>query len=496
MALIDRHQRFVSVVIWLAVGAACGSTSSAPDATAGDGPTSEDAPALDAAAATVDASVSTAVPDQPTWHAHVAPVVSLHCAGCHRPGGIAPFALTSYQEARPRASSLVGMVKAGLMPPWHAVETDECRPRFPWKHDLRLSDAKKLLLERWAAAGAPEGDPATAAPLPAPVTGELADRNQRVTMARPYQVDPGGDQFRCFPLPHVFDQDVWLTGLQVVPGNTKVVHHVLVWLDEKKRSDGLAGDAGSYQCFGAPGFDSALLGAWAPGAVPIELPPGAGLPVPKGSRIVINVHYHPTGEPQMDASSIDLRWTATKTPLEATLALVGNARKQEPSGDGLAPGPGDPPSGPSFLIPAGARDHVETMRFTIPERLAFGAFIFAAGTHMHYVGTDMKIEIDRSKRKGGAPAGEPQRECLLQTPRWDFHWQRGYQYDAPLEKLPTLSTGDVLHLRCKYDNSLDNPHVAAALAEQGLKQPRRVELGEETLDEMCLGVFGIAYWRP
>ena len=47
-------------------------------------------------------------------------------------------------------------------------------------------------------------------------------------------------------------------------------------------------------------------------------------------------------------------------------------------------------------------------------------------------------------------------------------------------------------MRCTYNNSMSNPFVAAALAEQGLDGPVDVYLGEETLDEMCLGVMGVA----
>ena len=34
-------------------------------------------------------------------------------------------------------------------------------------------------------------------------------------------------------------------------------------------------------------------------------------------------------------------------------------------------------------------------------------------------------------------------------------------------------------------------YVAEALAEQGYSEPQDVQLGDETLDEMCLGLFGI-----
>jgi len=133
------------------------------------------------------------------------------------------------------------------------------------------------------------------------------------------------------------------------------------------------------------------------------------------------------------------------------------------------------------------------MRSTLPPAVLVGLRLWSIGTHMHYVGTGMRIEIDRSRRTGLLAKGEPMRECLIETPRWDFHWQRGYAYDAPMDGLPTASAGDVLHLRCKYDNSMDNPHVREALNEQRLTAPREVKLGENTLDEMCLGVFGVAF---
>jgi hypothetical protein len=163
---------------------------------------------------------------------------------------------------------------------------------------------------------------------------------------------------------------------------------------------------------------------------------------------------------------------------------------------GLLPGPDDPPTGPAFVIPAGSRDHTEAMDLIIPKEIAVPIKIFAVATHMHYVGTDMRVELDRSKRSGGAPAGEPVEECLLETPRWDFHWQRGYSYDAPFDQLPTVQAGDVLKLRCRYDNSMQNRFVAAALKEQGLGEPREVRLGEQTLDEMCLAALGVAFPVP
>src|SRR5690606_30618597 len=96
--------------------------------------------------------------------------------------------------------------------------------------------------------------------------------------------------------------------------------------------------------------------------------------------------------------------------------------------------------------------------------------VFAVGTHMHYVGTDMLIGVQRPS----PDPGEDSTECLIQTPGWDFNWQRTYSYDAPFDDVPRITSGDQIYLRCTYNNSMSNPFVVQALAEQGLDAPQDV----------------------
>ncbi len=109
---------------------------------------------------------------RPNWHEDVAPVVAERCQSCHFTGGIAPFSMESYADAQPWAPLMAYDAASGLMPPWHAIETPECDPPLPWKHDARLPAELVEMLQAWADAGAPEGDPALAAPLPTPHAAE------------------------------------------------------------------------------------------------------------------------------------------------------------------------------------------------------------------------------------------------------------------------------------------------------------------------------------
>ena len=74
-----------------------------------------------------------------TWYQDVRPIMSKHCMSCHQDGGIAPFTLTSYDDARDNAMRALDKVDKGEMPPFDAREEAGCTPRFNWVDDPRLS---------------------------------------------------------------------------------------------------------------------------------------------------------------------------------------------------------------------------------------------------------------------------------------------------------------------------------------------------------------------
>jgi hypothetical protein len=346
---------------------------------------------------------------------------------------------------------------------------------------MRLSDEEKALLAEWVADDMPMGDPETALPVPVLPDYGLVDATVNVNFRQPFAVSGEKDIFECFVMDPEVREDSWITAVQVQAGNQKVDHHALVFVDTEGDSEALATD-GHFPCFSNPDIEGSLIGAWAPGALPFRIPEGGGIPMPAGSRIVVQMHYHPTlGGTEMDVSSVQLKTTNVQPEYDAVLALLGNFRKQDSDGSGLQPGMNDTEVDVAeFRIPAGAPDHIESLVYR--QELPIGVPIFSVGTHMHYVGTSMKIEKKTSDGSGD--------ECLLHTPRWDFDWQRSYAFDTAIEDLPVLEAGDELHMRCNYNNSLSNPAVADALTAQGLTEAVDVYLGEETLDEMCLGVFG------
>jgi len=413
----------------------------------------------------------------PTWHQDVAPIVAEKCGTCHTDKGIAPFALDEYAVASSMGDAMLAALDAGTMPPWFAIETEECDPMLPYEGDLRLSDSELEILRAWVDAGSPEGDESSPADIPEAQQLFIADPDKELVFPEAISVEGDTDQFVCIVLDPGIDEMKWVTEIQLAPDNETVDHHAIIAQDVNGT---LADGPEVFDCFNIPDADGYQMATWVPGAVPMKTPENAAMPLYPDSRIIVQMHYHPTGQTtEFDQSKVQIVWQDEQPEWAAAQALIGNDDDLSSDGTGLQPGPNDRGDEPEFFIPAGAKGHTETILYT--QSFPIEVPLFAVGTHMHYIGTDMKIEY--------LPAGGDE-ECLIQTP-WDFDWQRVYSFDVPIDEMPTMAEGDSLRMRCTYDNSMDNPAVAAALAERGLTEPQDIYLGEETLDEMCLGLFGI-----
>ena len=446
------------------------------------------------------AAGSAPVVDSATWHQDIAPIVTQKCVGCHASGGIGPFDLSSYESAKAVGGIMLAAVKNGSMPPWSAKSTEDCEMRHDFLNDPSLSELELAKLQAWVDNDMPEGDPKTAAALPEPPVLNLINPDASFKIGDAVTVEGGGkDSFECFSVDPGFTENKWISDIQIKAGNKKIVHHVLVFDDPNGDSAALGDANGRYSCFGGIGnvSDSGLLIAWAPGGDPLHTPANSAMELKAGSRLVFQVHYHPTptGTEVDDSTAVEFIF-AKETPLYKSQSfLIGNFGGPSDfsnslaggEGYGLQPGENDSGSDPEFLIPAGAADHSEQMKFLVPAAFSIPIPLWQVATHMHYVGVDERISITRKTPKASQPANE----CLIHTPVWDFAWQRGYSYDPTSVDYPTITGGDVITFDCRYNNTKDNPGVRQALADASKTEPEDVKLGEDTLSEMCLGLFSV-----
>jgi hypothetical protein len=424
-----------------------------------------------------------------TWYQDVAPIVAEKCMGCHQTGGIGPFDLTTYDMAAENAGRMVAEIEKGAMPPFDARESDDCTPRFGWVDDPRLSAQELDTIKLWIEDGLAEG---TVAEIPDPPDTSLAGVTKTLKPVVPFVSSGTRDQFICYVLDPQMPAGGWLTGLQVRPGNPLVVHHVVVnELMPGAEHDAVVAERGigmPWECGDANVPGGFVVNVWTPGNQPMQTSGDLAVPILGGAKLVMQLHYHPAGmTAEPDATMIDLR-TSTVWPKKMYFVGAFGNEFQAPA---LLADPDDR-GVPEFRIPANAADHNEHMRITVPSLGDLQEVqLYSVNPHMHMVGTQISAKIERPAARGS----DPQNECLANG-AWNFDWQRTYIYDTALETLPTLRPGDVIDLRCKWNNTMDNPFVQRLLKDEGLVAPVDLALGEGSTDEMCLEIFGFAIDAP
>jgi len=399
-----------------------------------------------AACALIFAGICTAA--TPTFNKDIAPILYQNCATCHRPGEVAPFPLLTYQDAAKRAKLISTVTGKRYMPPWKA------EPGYgSFANERRLTDAQIEVIKSWAEAGAPEGDPNEKPVQPVFTEGWLGgEPDQVVKMPVKYSVPADGpDQFQCFVLPLNLDKDVYVSLLEFRPDNRRVVHHALVFLDPNGAGRKLASADGMYPCFGGPRIPVATLtGGWAPGAVPGARSQEYARPIPKGADLVLQIHYHPSGKPEEDQSSLGLSFSGPPSR-GRTAAIMFNTRINIPPGD------------PHYVVKSS---------LVLPRDVELGGIT----PHAHYLCKEMKIAAY-------LPDGSV--EPLIWIKDWDFNWQGGYQYKKPL----ALPKGTRVEMEYTYDNSENNPRNPA-------HPPVRVRWGEQTKDEMAVAFLAVVLPSP
>jgi mono/diheme cytochrome c family protein len=386
--------------------------------------------------------------DHPTYNKDIASILYQNCATCHRPGEVAPFSLLTYQDTAKRAALIASVTKARVMPPWKP------EPGYgDFRDARRLTEDQIGLIQQWASSGAPEGD----APKPVPPKftegWQLGEPDRVLTIPTKFSVPADGpDVYRCFVIPLNLDKETYISTMEFRADSRRTVHHALVFLDPRGEGRKLAAGSpdGSYTCFGSPGFAGALIGGWAPGITPRKPIDGFATPIPKSADLVIQIHYHPSGAPAQDQSSLGLFYSEPPTHGRA-LVLVADR---------------------DIDIAAGESHYVIKASRT----LGADAELIGITPHAHYLCKDMKVNAY-------LPDGSVKR--LIWIKDWDFNWQGAYTYANPMP----LPKGTRVELEYTYDNSESNPRNPA-------HPPVRVTYGEQTTNEMGLVFLNFAFPTP
>lgn len=400
-----------------------------------------------------------------TYYEHAKPIFDAMCADCHATGGIAPFPLETYEDAMRFSTRIRAAVASGAMPPW---QPDDCCTDYRW--DLSLTPDQKATILGWLDQGGLPGSPDDEPPPLDVDRGGLSRVDKRFSMVEPFQPKPviGADEVRCFVLDGSFDGDSFVRGINVVPGNRSMVHHVIVMAvapdlaDELARKQGKDGRPG-WDCVGELETDrqrTAQLGGWTPGSRGIEYPDGLGRSVPAGWKVVLNMHYDTGTSRDPDQTHVDVMIDdhegsqLRSVPVINPLWLAGDA----------------------MAIPAHSEDTSVFFSYDPTTVLTQGRpfLIYAVNHHMHELGSIARLAILRA---------DGSTDCLLNITNWDFDWLGDYWLAQPIRFDP----GDELFIECHWNNT------AARQKFVGGEQiaPRDIAWGTD--EEMCAGILTVTY---
>jgi hypothetical protein len=323
---------------------------------------------------------------------------------------------------------------------------------------------------------------------------QIGEPDAVFTMDEDYTLDKDlVDHYLYFRLPTNFREDKWVQAVEFRPGNRRVVHHAVAYIEtpehvaQERRLNPASSSAAKVWSLldtqlpsvelmdgttrrmkpDAPIVNDGcnardveevgsrnnndVLSVYAPGREADVWPLGTAKKIPAGSNIVLQMHYAKgRGTVEKDRTSIAIIFA--KAPVEkmvGTRSIINQL----------------------FAIPAGADNQEVTACWTYQRDVELISFM----PHMHIRGKSMKYEVVY-------PDGK--RQTLLDVPAYDFHWQTLYSLKKPL----TVPSGAIIKVTAHFDNSERNMHNP--------DPTKVVRQGSATFDEMMIGFVNYVVPKP
>jgi hypothetical protein len=358
----------------------------------------------------------------------VAPILMGKCIACHQAGGVAPWAMDSYDRVKGWSAMMREVLMNRRMPPWHA---DPAIGNF--SDDRSLSGQQMRTLVHWIDAGAPRGEgPDPLAQRKAQAVAEWPLGKPDLVIHLPEQQIPasGALDYRYVEVPQPFDRDVWVRAVQLKPSNRAVMHHAFALIKAAAQAGVAAQD----------GVNS-FFAVYAPGLNAEPFPQDSGQLLRKGSVLKFELHYTVAGYATTDRPRFAV-YLHQRPPSREL--VVASASKRD------------------LRIPPYAADYRVQARYVFDR----DALLYSFLPHMHYRGS--RASYEALYRDGRS-------EMLLSVPRYHFNWQSLYRLRTP----KPIPAGTEILVRGAFDNSRSNPANPDPSTE--------VRWGQQSWDEMFIG---------
>lgn len=381
-----------------------------------------------------------------TYSEHIAPIIYKNCASCHRPGEAGPFNLLSYTDVKARGKLLKFVTETRFMPPWPA---DASYTHFVDEKVLTQDEID--MISKWVDEGYAIGDSSKIPPIPVfPKGSQLGTPDLVIRFREPYQIKGDGqDRFLLMRVPYQIPADKYVSVIEVVPDNRKLLHHVnaqLLSYEFDKKKDVFSGNTVvdldsfpdkliAYKELGLANDDGTTFPMltqsvtnYLPGVTPPVYPDGIGgfKMARKGALFLKDIHYGPSRVDTTDQTSFNV-FFAKQPPKRPTQEFQMGTY-------------GISPTVPELVIPPN-----EIKSFTSEYTLPFDISILTINPHMHLLGKSF-LAYAVTQQGDTIP--------LIKINKWDFRWQYFYTF----KKMVKIPKGATIHTIGVFDNTRQNPN--------------------------------------
>jgi hypothetical protein len=249
-----------------------------------------------------------------------------------------------------------------------------------------------------------------------PATGAIAYRYQKIALNN--------------------TEDKWLRGIEIQPGNAKVVHHIVVTNTERNQASPITARemrewTDNFIALGGGGVQATFF------------PEGTGVFIPKNTEITLQIHYTTTGKEESDQTKVGLYYH--ESPPEKEFYSLS-------------------PSNTDFVIPPFGKN----VKLRVEDSIHRDITLYYVVPHMHYRGKSITFSVQY-------PNGI--KETIVSVPDFNFNWQRLYQLKEP----KFIPKGSKIIVEGVYDNTYQNPFNPDPNEE--------VTYGIQSADERLIGFF-------
>ena len=376
------------------------------------------------------------VSNVPDYATDVAPILEEKCVSCHLEGGIAPFAMDSHMMVQGWSPMMKEVIMTKRMPP---AQVDPSVNHFTNARYMNPDQLQTLI--HWIDAGAPRGnsevDPLARVRSPETVW-ELGEPDYIVEVPAFTVPATGVLDYENVTINLPFEEDVWVRSIQHVPGDRRVLHHLLSYIVPADYDERIVeGENDGYREF---------LEGYAPGKdESVTYPENSGMFIPKDSAVQMSLHYTTFGKEAVDKTLLGLYFADEKPDHQySTYSLSHGGR--------------------NIVIPPRANEHKMSASYVFEDEV----MLHGLRPHMHYRGKYMRM---------GVIYPDGTKDEIINVPDYNFAWQPTYRLADPM----LLPAGSRVMIEGAFDNSqynLGNPDPDA-----------EVRGGAQSWDEMFIGYF-------